>query len=78
MITAGSVGLSTDVMSFFHGETAKRRPLDDLVRRLEAEQFDLVAVGRVLLADPLWIVKIRAGREHEMSDLKPEQIMSWV
>ena len=78
VITTGSVGLSTDVMSFFHGETAKRRPLDDLVRRLEAEEFDLVAVGRALLADPQWIVKIRAGREHEMTDLTPEQIMSWV
>ena len=48
------------------------------MRRLEAEEFDLVAVGRVLLDDPQWIVKIREGREHEMADLKPEQIMSWV
>ena len=78
VITAGSVGLSNDVMSFFHGETARRTPLDELVRRLEAGEFDLVAVGRALLADPQWIVKIRDGREQEMSDLKPEQIMSWV
>lgn len=78
VITTGSVGLSTDVMSFFHGETAQRRPLDELVRRYEAGEFDLVAVGRALLADPLWIVKVREGREKEMSDLTPEQIMSWV
>jgi 2,4-dienoyl-CoA reductase-like NADH-dependent reductase (Old Yellow Enzyme family) len=78
VITAGSVGLSTDVMSFFHGETAERRPLDDLVRRYEAGEFDLVAVGRALLADPYWIIKIRDGREQEMQDLTPEQIMSWV
>jgi 2,4-dienoyl-CoA reductase-like NADH-dependent reductase (Old Yellow Enzyme family) len=78
VITAGSVGLSNDVMSFFHGETARRTSLDELVRRLEAEEFDLVAVGRAVLADPLWIARIRDGRELEMPDLKPEQIMSWV
>lgn len=78
VITVGSVGLSTDVMSFFHGETAKRTPLDDLLRRFEADEFDMVALGRVLLADPQWIVKVREGREHEMSDLSIEQIMSWV
>ena len=78
VITAGSVGLSNDVMTFFHGETAKRRPLDELVRRFEAGEFDLVAVGRTLLADPQWINKVREGREDEMSDLAPEQIMSWV
>ena len=67
VITVGSVGLSTDVMSFFHGEIAKRTPLNELVRRFEANEFDLVAVGRVLLADPQWVVKIREGREDEMS-----------
>ena len=78
VITVGSVGLSNDVMEFFHGETAQRRPLDELVRRFEAGEFDLVAVGRTLLADPQWIVKVRAGRDREMSDLTLEQIRSWV
>jgi len=78
VITVGSVGLSTDVMSFFHGEAAKRTPLDELVRRFEANEFDLVALGRVLLADPEWIIKVRAGRESELADLTIDQIMSWV
>ena len=78
VITVGSVGLSNDVMSFFHGETARRTPLDELVRRFEAGEFDLIAVGRALLADPQWIVKVHQGREDEMTDLTPEQIMSWV
>lgn len=78
VITVGSVGLSNDVMSFFHGETARRTPLDELVRRFEAGEFDLIAVGRALLADPQWIVKVRQGREDEMADLTLDQIISWV
>ncbi len=69
VITVGSVGLSNDVMSFFNGEEAERRPLDDLVRRYERGDFDLVAIGRTLLADPEWIIKIQNGREDEMSSL---------
>lgn len=78
VITAGSVGLSTDVMSFFHGETARRTSLDELVRRFENEEIDLVAVGRAMLADPEWIVKSKAGREDELKDLVPEEMLSWI
>lgn len=57
-ITVGSVGLSNDVMSFFHGEPAQHQPLDELLRRLDRGDFDLVAVGRALLTDPQWAAKI--------------------
>ena len=78
VITAGSVGLSTDVMSFLYGETARRTPLDELVRRFEAGEFDLVAVGRTLLADPDWIVRVREGRDGELDDLVPEDMLKWI
>lgn len=78
VITTGSVGLSTDVMSFFHGETAQRRPLDELVRRFEDNEFDLVAVGRAMLADPNWIVKVRQGSDMEEADLVPEDMLQWI
>jgi 2,4-dienoyl-CoA reductase-like NADH-dependent reductase (Old Yellow Enzyme family) len=35
---------------------------------MEAEEFDMVAVGRALLQDPEWAAKVLAGR---FSDLKP-------
>ncbi len=60
-ITVGSVGLDTDVMSFFNGAEARWQPLDELVRRFERGDFDLVAVGRALLADPRWVDHIRDG-----------------
>jgi len=60
-ITCGSVGLDNDVMTFFGGEPAKPAPIDELVRRIEKEEFDLVAVGRALLADANWVRKVRDG-----------------
>jgi 2,4-dienoyl-CoA reductase-like NADH-dependent reductase (Old Yellow Enzyme family) len=60
-ISMGSVGLSNDVMDFFGGETSQRTPLDELVRRFERGDFDLVGIGRTLLSDPHWLGRVRAG-----------------
>lgn len=35
---------------------------DDLERRLKSGEFDLIAVGRSLLADPEWTLKVLEGR----------------
>jgi len=35
--------------------------LDRLIERMERNEFDLVAVGRALLSDPHWPVKVRMG-----------------
>lgn len=53
-ITVGSAGLSGEFMAAFGGESSQPASLDNLVRRLEREEFDLVAVGRAILADPAW------------------------
>jgi 2,4-dienoyl-CoA reductase-like NADH-dependent reductase (Old Yellow Enzyme family) len=76
-ITVGSVGLSNDVMSFFHGEKAERAPLDDLIRRFERGDFDMVAVARALLADPNWVKTIRDEKEHKLEILDPKDIWNW-
>jgi 2,4-dienoyl-CoA reductase-like NADH-dependent reductase (Old Yellow Enzyme family) len=62
-ITVGSVGLSGEFRS---RENAQPAGLEELVRRLERGDFDLVAVGRALLADPQWAVKVRQGRQAEL------------
>lgn len=70
-ITVGSVGLATEFLST-HGDRSVIKAdvarIDDLVRRLERGDFDLVAVGRALLADPAWPGKLREGRADEMRD----------
>ena len=68
-ITVGSVGLDTNFIEFFaEGKGAKATSILPLIERLEKGEFDLVAVGRALLADPAWATKIR---ENRISDLIP-------
>ncbi len=71
-ITVGSVGLTGDFISGFGGETSQPASLDELVRRLEGGEFDLVAVGRALLADPQWALKVCEGRTAELTDFNRE------
>ena len=67
-ITVGSVGLSSDFIGAFAGESSKTRPIIDVVERLEKGEFDLVAVGRALLQDPDWATKVKEGREADLTD----------
>ncbi len=67
-ITVGSVGLSGEFIGAFRGESSKPASLDDLLRRLDRGEFDLVAVGRALLQDPAWARKVHEGRTHELED----------
>jgi 2,4-dienoyl-CoA reductase-like NADH-dependent reductase (Old Yellow Enzyme family) len=67
-ITVGSVGLDGDFIRAFAGEGSGVRGIDDLLDRLEREEYDFVAVGRALLQDPEWAAKVLGGR---VSELKP-------
>ena len=53
VIACGGVGL-------------QRRGMLPLARRLAAHEFDLVAVGRALLADAEWAAKVRLLRDSEI------------
>lgn len=73
-ITVGSVGLSGEFLSAFRGEASVPASLDELIRRFERGDFDLVGVGRALLADPEWVVKIRDQKEHELKGFSKEML----
>jgi 2,4-dienoyl-CoA reductase-like NADH-dependent reductase (Old Yellow Enzyme family) len=73
-ITVGSIGLDTDFLKSFAGESSAPTNVDDLIERMEADEFDLVAVGRALLSDPAWPNKLRAGREDEMVAFDPKHM----
>ena len=75
-ITVGSVGLDGEFMAAFRGEGSKPASLDGLIARLEKDEFDLVAVGRALLADPHWVQKIRDGRDSELKDFERADLMT--
>ena len=61
-ITVGSVGLEGDFFGAFQGKSSTPARLDELITRLEAGEFDLVAVGRALISDAEWTRKVRTGR----------------
>ena len=65
-ISVGSVGLSGEFIASYGGEGSRPASLDELIRRLDREEFDLVAVGRALLQDPQWLLKVRDGRTEEL------------
>jgi 2,4-dienoyl-CoA reductase-like NADH-dependent reductase (Old Yellow Enzyme family) len=48
-----------------------------LIERLERNEFDLVAVGRSLLADPEWVMKIRNGRFGELKPFTVEALKTY-
>lgn len=69
--TIGSVGLDCDLLaSLGEGRTAELnlQSLDELMRRFDRGDFDLVAVGRAMIAEPDWPQIVRRG---ELDKLKP-------
>ncbi len=67
-ISVGSVGLSADFIGAFGGQSSQPASLDNLVHRMERDEFDLIAVGRGLLADARWVPKVRAGDQEALQD----------
>jgi 2,4-dienoyl-CoA reductase-like NADH-dependent reductase (Old Yellow Enzyme family) len=76
-ITVGSVALTGDLMGAFAGESAAPKRLDELVRRFERGDFDLVAVGRPLLDDPTWVQKVEQGRWSELREFTKESFANY-
>lgn len=73
-ITVGSVGLSGEFTAAFRGDGSTPTPLDELVRRFDRGDFDLVAVGRALLMDPEWVAKVRDDRTDDMLGFSKEAL----
>lgn len=73
-ITVGSVGLSGEFIAAFGGEGSQPASLDRLLERLERNEFDLVGVGRALLQDPEWVVKVHEGRNDELQNFERQAL----
>lgn len=73
-ITVGSVGLDSDFINTLSGQDVGGASLDALQERLERAEFDLVAVGRMLIADPEWPEKIKNNRLNEILSFQKEAI----
>jgi 2,4-dienoyl-CoA reductase-like NADH-dependent reductase (Old Yellow Enzyme family) len=66
-ITVGSVTLNEDMMTSFRtASTAGVTGIDNLLERLERDEFDLVAIGRSLIVNPAWPGIVRRGALSEL------------
>lgn len=70
-ISVGSVGLSSDFIGAFSGETSQNASLDALVDRMERNEFDLIAVGRALITDAAWTAKVRDNQTDALLGFDP-------
>ena len=79
-ITVGSVGLDGEFLQFMVNTDKVAQPasLENLLKRLGNEEFDLVAVGRALLVDPEWALKVREGREQDILPFSREALTTLV
>lgn len=78
-ITVGSVGLDADFIPL-PGEATFREAapasLDRLLERMDRDEFDLVAVGRAMIANPDWVQRVRAGESKELRPFTKEQLFA--
>ena len=77
-IAVGSVGLDIDFMSSFGGAESNSTSLDELITRLDNDEFDLIAVGRALISDPAWANKIQQGQENSIATFKPADLATLI
>ncbi|QTH25003.1 NADH:flavin oxidoreductase (plasmid) [Rhizorhabdus wittichii] len=78
-MTVGSVGLeranfADDAESSM--SDSGLASLDPLIDRLEAGEFDLVGVGRMLITNPEWANQVREGRDHEIRPYSNTHLMA--
>jgi 2,4-dienoyl-CoA reductase-like NADH-dependent reductase (Old Yellow Enzyme family) len=77
-ISVGSVGLDGVFLDAFAGKSSEPTAIDELVRRMDRGDFDLVGVGRSLLSDPNWVKKVQEGRMDELKGFTREALAELV
>ena len=79
VITVGNVGLDADFIGEGNADlsgTSNPTGIDELLVRLNNDEFDLVAIGRALLVDPQWVKKIQHNAIDEIKPFNKQSLMS--
>lgn len=76
VIAVGGAGIDKPFSLDMFSETVVSQPksVELLERKLESGEFDLIAVGRAMLADPNWPNKIRAGQLDKIIPFSSESL----
>lgn len=80
-ITVGSVSLNADFLpedGFVEFKSAEPASLDNLIARMEGDEFDLVAVGRALIANPDWAKQVQQGKLNELNPYEKDMLQKLV
>ncbi len=85
VITVGSVGLNTSFIDEDGGNLGMSEQagvesgsITQLSMRVANEEFELVAVGRALLQDPEWVIKVKNNQLDDLQDYSKESLMQLV
>ena len=76
VIAVGSVGLDTAFRDEGPRTSIAPAPVDGVVAQFETGEFDVVALGRALLADPAWVAKLRDGELDGFNGYEPATALS--
>ncbi|KMS61910.1 12-oxophytodienoate reductase [Sphingobium baderi LL03] len=85
VLTVGSIGADRDLQSLYLDHQAgddremkslTTASLDELMRRFNLGEFDLVAVGRASIGDPDWVNKVAAGRFADIKLFQREDLLN--
>ncbi len=74
-ISVGSVGLNSDFIDML--APADPTNIDKVLDDINQEKYDLVAVGRALLADHEWAIKMKEGRLKDITPYTRETLKSF-
>ncbi|MET0546073.1 MAG: NADH:flavin oxidoreductase [Caulobacterales bacterium] len=75
VISVGSVGLDTDLLGMGGEDVAAgSASFDKLLVMMERGDFDMIAIGRALIANPDWADRVRRGEERSLKAFSPEQL----
>jgi 2,4-dienoyl-CoA reductase-like NADH-dependent reductase (Old Yellow Enzyme family) len=77
-ISVGSVSLDTDFIAAFRQAGAHVAGIGRLVEMMDRDDFDLIAVGRALIANPDWANKVRADHVDRLVAYEPKLLAELV
>ena len=73
-MTVGSVGLDKELIETLYGATSAPVSLDRLLALFDRGDFDLVGVGRAMVANPDWANIIKDGDFGALKSYSPESL----
>jgi 2,4-dienoyl-CoA reductase-like NADH-dependent reductase (Old Yellow Enzyme family) len=78
-ISVGSVGMTSDhIEALVMGNVGDVQGLGNLLGAMDRDDFDLIAIGRGMLADPEWAHKVRRGELEKLNRYTKDRLKELV